>query len=130
MPACPSRKRVLPLLAGAVLSAAVSGCAQYEAAEACTDLSSMVWPWKWLEDPTTVVTPVVTPLDTPLYRTEIVQVTGLLRDDDLGAEPVPASFQCVQRGDLLQSFGWTEPNALARPELRLERGPVLPAAAR
>lgn len=133
-PACPPRNRVLPplagpLLAGAALAIVLSGCARYDDAQACADLSSMVWPWQGLEDEATTVTPVDGRLDTPLYRTEVVRVAGTLRRAD-SPEPLAAGFECVHRGDLLQTFGWAEPNALAMPGLRLGRGAAPPAATR
>jgi hypothetical protein len=128
MPVCLPCNRLLPLLAGAALAAALQGCTRYDDAQACADLSSMVWPWQGLEDATTTVTPVDSPLDTPLYHTEVVRVAGTLQRAD-GVEPLAASFDCVHRGDLLQTFGWAGPDAPAAPGRRPDRGTASPAAA-
>lgn len=123
-------KPAAPLLArpALVLSALalLGGCApQYTDAQACADLSTMVWPWQGLE--TTQVETVSRP-DVPqisAFPVHSVRVAGMLDPPAgsalAGTQPVEAVFQCDHRGELLYSFGWVEPNMLARPELRINR---------
>jgi hypothetical protein len=129
-------KPAVPFLARSALALAalalLGGCAQYSDADACADLSTMVWPWQGLESPqqvTTVPLPGVPQIAAfPAYA---IQVSGALdRPADTalaGSRPV-AVFQCEHRGDLLHSFGWVEPDMLARPELRINRVTAAPTS--
>lgn len=122
---------VRPALALAAL-ALLGGCAQYRDAEACADLSTMVWPWQGLEAPRQVETvPLPNVPQTASFPAYAVRISGTLDGPagtaDAGASPARAVFQCEHRGDLIHSFGWVEPDRLTRPELRINRPAAVPA---
>jgi hypothetical protein len=127
-------KPAVPFLARSALTLAalalLGGCAQYSDADACADLSTMVWPWQGLESPGQVATvplPDVPQIATfPAYA---VRVSGALdrpADTTVAGSQPEAVFQCEHHGDLLHSFGWVEPDMLARPELRINRAMSAP----
>jgi hypothetical protein len=129
-------KPAVPFLARSALTLAalalLGGCAQYSDADACADLSTMVWPWQGLESSQQVTT---APLpDVPqiaAFPAYAVRVSGALdrpADTTVGRPQPEAVFQCEHRGDLLHSFGWVEPDMLARPELRINRTTSAPTS--
>lgn len=128
-----ARRRLLrPALAVAAL-AVLGGCTpRYTDAQACADLSTMVWPWQSLDSVQTETVAISDAMQIAAFPATAVRVSGTLDRpapaSQAGVETVSAVFQCEHRGDLLYSFGWVEPDMLSRLDQRINRPTAAPGS--